>query len=82
MKKLQNSTSFDDVVFYKEYEAIVEHISSDIMALINELDSKIVSNTTQDVPLDIQFDAVPLLRRLKDVHSETELALSHLRARQ
>ena len=38
--------------------------------------------TQAELALDIQFDAVPLLRRLKDVYSETELALSHLRARQ
>tara|TARA_A100001015_G_scaffold291766_1_gene366332 strand:+ start:2106 stop:2354 length:249 start_codon:yes stop_codon:yes gene_type:complete len=81
MGNSNNITSYDDVLFYKEYQSIIENISADILALINELDSKIVSNTTQSVPLDIQFDAVPILRRLKDVQKETDLALAHLRSR-
>ena len=75
---MENDILYTDCEVYREYKTFLEQVNADIQALISECDAKFVNNSTQSVPIDVQFDVVPLLRRLQDVKKEAEQSFQFL----
>ena len=62
-----------DITIIQKYVATLEKTIRDLNSIIHEYDHEFMNNTTNNVPQDIRFDSVPLVRKMKDAHKEALL---------
>ena len=65
----------------REYEELLHMVQTDLNTLIYEIESRTVNHAGTDIPKDILFDCVPILRKLKDARKYTEESIRHHQAK-
>lgn len=65
-----------DAKTVNSYCELLERTIRDIDAISQEFDASFLNNISQKVPQDIRFDAVPILRKLKNAKKDAKISLS------
>ena len=68
-----------EILAKEKYRDYLETVVSDIETLLYQCDQEFIHNTTEKVPQDIQFDVIPVMRKLKEVKKEAKTSLNLLK---
>ena len=83
MKKNTRTTKkkIDDNEAFQSYCELLERTIRDIDSISQEFDAAFLNNISVKIPQDIRFDAVPIMRKLKNAQKDAKQSFSHFSKR-
>jgi len=64
-----------------DYLQLLERTVSDLESLIYELETQTTHRTDKKVPMDITFDAVPIVKKLNEARRQAQSSLDFFRSK-
>ena len=71
----KNSPSFGKA--QEEYCSVLAQMTRDLSNLIYQLEADTINRVSDKLPIELEFDAIPILRKLKDAHQLSESSYHH-----
>lgn len=77
MTKHKRSNRTNSIPHTQTYVSLLESLKSDLVSLIYQLERDTTNKVSNRLPTEMEFDAVPIIRKLKDAEKLTDESIWH-----